>query len=211
MRAIREMRLGQIRGITALSHESCQRSERDLDFLYETAIHVVDLQSLMLGKHKTIRDVLTTKSPHTGRILGVSCLVEYEHGAGIIDAGEGFGSDIVGLDVFGSKRDASLRFHPESLAILQSSGVPFQVLKGEIMGLTRYALSRAIPGSHYYASYHRNLITNYVRSIFENSEPPVTIRDVMNTMKVLQDIKKDALKQRYCSGPIPERRKANNN
>jgi predicted dehydrogenase len=193
MQAIREMRLGPIRGVTALSHESHQRSEKDLDFLYETAVHVVDLQSLILGKMKKVRDVFTTKSPHTGRILSVLCLVEYERGGGIIDAGEGFGSDIVGLDVSGSKRDAALRFHPESLAFLRSSGVPFQVLKGEMVSLARFAFSKAIPGRHYYASYHRDLIRNYVGSILDNSEPPVTIEDVMNTMKVLQDIKTEAL------------------
>ena len=194
MQAIRGIRLGRIRGITALSHESSQRSKEDLDFLYESALHVIDLQNLILGKHKAIRDVFVTKSPHTERVLSVSCVVEFEGGIGIIDAGEGFGSDIFGLDVFGSKRDAAIRFHPEFLVFLKSSGVPLQVLKGEMLSLAKFAFSKAIPGSHYYSLYHRDLICNYVRSILDDSEPPVTIEDTINTMRLIHEIKGEALR-----------------
>ena len=168
--------------------------EKSGGILYELGIHQLDLQVYFCGEVKKIITVNKHFEDEMKNITALEAIISYQNGAiGIFDISQDTtltSAQFSKLSIFGTGSDAFLKFFPPYLRI--SSGLinPLQevtselkrVMKfGSMVAMGRTRSQRIMP--------HKRIIQGFIESLTESCKVPVSIDDVLNTMRFLEMMK----------------------
>jgi len=193
----KEGRFGRIRTVLSVVHSSGPfpewfwNEEENGGILYESAIHFIDLQTLLCGEHRKVLGLHKTFNEDLGVTTDISAIVEYKSGAiGIIDVSAFSSSNQARLDLYGTAADVHLKFLPDYFSMSLGPITLYAELKSEVGRFLEYTRTLFVSGlKSYRRNYHFRLLSAFIKSIEQGSDPPVTIDSVVPTMKLLKDLK----------------------
>jgi len=195
----REGKIGRINGLISIVHGlsafksyDWRRDEsKSGGILYESGIHNIDLQVLLSGKHKHINSVHSIYNDKLKYTTNIYAMIEYENGAvGIIDLGAFTSSTISHFYVFGTAADVLIKFQPDYFHATTGSLSFYKEFLSENKRFWSFVKTILTGGlSGYNISYHYPIISSFINSILTDSNSPVSIRDILPTMKLLEDLK----------------------
>lgn len=159
--------------------------------LYENAVHAVDFNTWLVGPHKRILACSSCYDDSLGLTTSIQALVEHESNATSFLDLRWFASSIFyKSDIFASVSDVVVKFQPDSL-VLQAgelgpltdtiSDIRRVYTFGKSLLMNRFARDSIEP--------HLRIISGFVDSVKAGGSGPVTIEDVMPTMRLLDAIK----------------------
>jgi len=189
-------RLGKIKQVVSTIHmlsafpEWVWDEEQSGGFLYDSALHFVDLQTFFCGEHDKIVGANIENDDKIGLTTDIQTIIKYKAGAvGIIDM-KAFSSSGRGtFDIYGTAADVHLKFYPDYFNLSVGNLGPYSELIDEFKRFSNFAKYLLLLGmKKYRVEYHYKLISDYVKAIKENKEPPVPISSVINTMKLMYDL-----------------------
>jgi predicted dehydrogenase len=193
----KEGRVGKIRKIVSIVHSPGPfpdwfwNEETNGGFLYESAIHFIDLQLMLCGDHNKVIGLHKDFSEELKLTTGVSALVEYKSGTiGIIDVNAFSSSLYARLDIFGTASNIHLKFFPDYFSTSLGPFTPYAEFKNENKRFFGYARTLLFGLKKYKRDYHLRLLSEFVKSIESCHDMPVTIDSVIPTMRLLDDLKK---------------------
>ena len=160
--------------------------------LYENAIHSVDLHTFFLGPHSRVLGVDSTFDQDLELTTAIRALVKHESGAvSLLDLAWFASAIFFRSDISGSVTDATLKLQPDALILRSGETGPWAETTGDIRRIFGFGRDIAT-GRHRSRSIlpHYAIISLFVESIRKGLPPPVGIDDVMPTMKLLDDIRK---------------------
>jgi predicted dehydrogenase len=160
--------------------------------LYENAFHAVDIMSWILGPHKRI---LGCKINYDNSLdLTTSChaMIENHDGAlGYLDLAWFASSQFFACEVTGSACDVLIKFQPDSFRIVAGELRALDEAIAEIRRVSALG-SSLIARSFQRKSIlpHYRIIAGYVQSISQGTPPPVSVDDILPTLRLVEDLKK---------------------
>ena len=181
-----------VHGLSAFKSYDWRRDEsKSGGILYESGIHSIDLQVLLCGNHKRIISVHSIYDEKLKYTTNIYAMIEYENGAvGIIDLGAFTSSTIFHFYVFGTAADILIKFQPDYFHATTGSLSFYKEFLSENKRFWSFVKTILTGGlSGYNISYHYPIISSFVNSILTDSNSPVSIRDILPTMKLLEDLK----------------------
>ena len=180
----------------AKSRESHWSNSLPGGILGEFSPHAIYLVSAFLGKINSIQ-AIATKQSHFPWVTADELRV-------IVDAENGLGGFTIScnspipahtMDIFGTGRNLHLnnftmsmiRHKPATYGIL---GLVYDDIKSGFQLFTGNAnrLIKAVFGQRWYGVGHRVLISSFLDSIRDDTEPPVTGEDGRETLKIMEEI-----------------------
>jgi len=201
-KAIQQGKMGRVTKILSVHHGASVYSEpswlwdeeKSGGILYELGIHHVDLQSLFCGKHKEILGLNIHYQKALNYMTGIEAIVKYKNGAiGILDIVQDttlHSSLFSSLSIYGTAMDAVLKFYPEHLTFRSGTPYPLDDLASELKRTFKIGsllLSRRFRDSRIAA--HKRIIQGFIMAVKHDSRVPVGLRDVINTMELLEDLR----------------------
>ena len=193
-------KIGKIKEITSVQHGLSIYSlpswlwneQRTGGILYELGIHIVDLQAWFCGKHEKIIGIDTEFDPKLNYHTSLQAIIKYKSGAtGILDLVWFSSSPVFYFDVYGTATDVCIRLFPERFEVASgfslSPTTDFFIEAKRVLAFSKKVLLRQRK-KHAIYSFMR-LLSDYVIAIKEDKEPPVSVKSVMNTMRLLEDLR----------------------
>ena len=181
-----------VHGLSAFKTYDWRRDEsKSGGLLYESGIHMIDLQVLLCGNHKHIISARRIYDERLKYTTNIYAMIEYENGAiGIIDLGAFTSSTTSNFHVFGTAADVHIKFHPDYFCITTGSLSFYKEFLSENKRFWSFVKTFLTGGlSKYNISYHYPIISRFINSVIADNDPPVSIRDVLPTMRLLEDLK----------------------
>ena len=201
MNMYKEGKIGKIKEITSVQHGLSIYSlpswlwneQRSGGILYELGIHIVDLQAWFCGKHAEIIGINTKFDEKLNIHTDLQAIVKYESGAiGILDLVWFSSAPVFYFNVYGTATDVYIQLFQERFEV--ASGSSLSLLTDsfiEAKRVLKFAKKVLLRQRKKYAVYSfMKLLSNYVTAIKEDKESPVSVKSVMNTMRLLEDLRK---------------------
>lgn len=192
-------KIGDVRGLVSIVHGlsafksyDWRREETESGgLLYESGIHAIYLQLLLCGDHKRVISAHSIYDEELRYTTNIYTMIEYENGAiGIIDLGAFASSTASHFHVFGTAADVHIKFQPDYFCTTTGSLSFYKEFLGENKRFWNFVKTILTGGlSSHNISYHYPIISRFINSIIAGSNPPVSIRDVLPTMRLLEDLK----------------------
>lgn len=182
-----------VHGLSAFKSYDWRRDEsKSGGLLYESGIHAMYLQVLLCGNHKRVISAHNIYDEGLKYTTNIHAMIEYENGAiGIIDLGAFTSSTASHFYVFGTAADVHIKFQPDYFCTTTGSLSFYKEFLGENKRFWNFVKTILTGGlSSHNISYHYPIISRFINSIIADSNPPVSIRDVLPTMRLLEDLKK---------------------
>ena len=193
-------KIGRIKEITSVQHGLSIYSlppwlwneKRSGGILYDLGIHIVDLQAWFCGKHEEIIGINAKFDEKLNYHTDIQAIIKYETGAtGILDLVWFSSSPVFHFNVYGTATDIFTELFPERFAVSRSPLSPITDFFIETERVLEFAKKVLLRQRKKYATYSfMKLLSNYVIAIKEDKEPPVSVKSVINTMKLLEDLRK---------------------
>jgi len=158
--------------------------------LYENAVHAIDLHTWLMGEHKRIIGVASTYDEDLHLTTSVQALIEHSNKTvGFLDLRWFASSMFFRTDVFASIQDVTIKLQPDGLTLQSGELGPLNELFSDIRRVYKFGKS-VILGRFMRDSIrpHLRIISQFTESIEKDSRPPITIQDVLPTMKLLDEI-----------------------
>jgi len=194
----KEGRVGKIRKIMSVVHSPGPfpdwfwNEEANGGILYESAIHFIDLQTMLCGEHHKVLGLHRNFNQDFKLTTDICALVEYKSGAiGIIDVSAFASSLYIRLDIFGTATNIHLKFFPDYFSMSLGPITPYAELKSENKRFFGYVRALFLGCKSYKQAYHFKLLSGFIKSIELGTDPPVTIESIVPTMKLLDDLKRN--------------------
>lgn len=163
--------------------------------LWEFGIHFLDILVYLLGPHEEILWVHPTVQPALGHTTDLEVMVRFAKGATgrleiVADSTRG-SSFFTHIEVYGTARDAFVRWFPPSFRLVSGQVNPLSLVYDDLkciwnMGtsllLNRFLKQRNI--SHY------RIINSYLDWLTDKAEFPLTMDKVLPTVRLLSDIER---------------------
>lgn len=204
--AIKNGLVGNIRQMNSIFHEksifdgpSWKWEEVKIKgLLYEKGLHYVDFQTFFAGAHKRILKVHKKYDDNLKCITNIYALIEYKEGIiGILDLQLFSASHFAHFELYGSANDILIKFIPDYFRLYSGADAPqdelyydfkriydlMRKLFGHRFGLKKYKINHRLLA-------HYRVIDQFIKSLNGEAENPITIDDVMDTMKLLDDLSK---------------------
>jgi predicted dehydrogenase len=181
-----------VRGLSAYKSDNWLRDEsKSGGLLYESGIHGIYLQGLFCGEHKRIISAHSSYDQGLKYTTNIRATIEYKNGViGIAELGAFSSSTVFHLYVFGTAIDAHIKFQPDYFSTAAGSLSFYKEFLSENRRFWSFIKTILTGGmTSYNISYHYPIISRFIDSVKADSEPPVRIRDVLPTMKLLEDLK----------------------
>jgi predicted dehydrogenase len=163
--------------------------------LWEFGIHFLDILVYLLGSHEEVTWVRPTVQPEIGHTTDLEVVVQFARGAtgrlGIIADSTRCSSFFTHIEVYGTARDAFIRWFPPSFRVVSGQVNPLALVYDEFksvwnMGmsilLNRFLKQRNI--SHY------RIISSYLDWLTGTAEFPLTMDKALPTIRLLSDIER---------------------
>jgi predicted dehydrogenase len=160
--------------------------------LYENAIHSVDLHTFLLGPHSRVLGVDSNFDQDLELTTAIRVLIKHESGAvSLLDLAWFASAIFFRSDIAASITDATLKLQPDALILRSGETGPWTEATGDIRRLLGFGRD-IVTGRHRTRSIlpHYAIFSLFVESIKKGLPPPIGIDDVMPTMKLLDEIKK---------------------
>lgn len=201
MNMYKEGKTGQIKEITGVQHGLSIYSspswlwneQRSGGILYELGIHIVDLQAWFCGKHEKIIGINTKFDEKLNYHTDLQAIIKYESGAiGILDLVWFSSFPVFHFNVYGTATDLYTELFPERFYVASSSSLrPIPDFFIEAKRVLKFAKKVVLRQRKKHAVYSfMKLLSEYIVAIEEDKEPPVSVKSVMNTMRLLEDLRK---------------------
>ena len=197
-------KLGEIRKVFSVHHQRNVWNELEWmwdekktgGILYELGIHSLDLQTVFCGEPKQIIGLNTHYSEAGDYVTSIEAIVKYENERiGIIDITQDtslHSSNFTELRIYASGCDAIIKFFPSSIRFSSTNQLdPLEEFSSEFRRLSKFGLL-LLSGRYkrYSLSPHKRVINGFFESIEKDEKPPVTIKNILPTMKLLEMLKK---------------------
>lgn len=188
-------RLEEVVGVHhGLADSRVWREKESGGILYSLGIHIIDLQTYFCGEHDKILGFYKHFDEKLGCTTLVDAIIRYKNGSiGILDLRWLSSSNVFHFNIYGTACNIHTRWSPEYFYM--SSG-PFDALSllkellSEVKTSFRHAKIKLLKKTKEFETYsHFRLISEYIGTIENDREPPISINGVMNTMKLLEDLK----------------------
>jgi predicted dehydrogenase len=163
--------------------------------LYEFAIHQLDLMVYLCGPHVSVIHVLPTFQETIKNTTDLHVIIEFANGVtGILETtadSTRHSSYFTQINVYGTAMDAFIRYFPPSIRFVAGLQNPMAIVFDDIKALLQIG-SLIIKGKYlaYRNVSHKKVINSYVDWIKENSSFPLTLEQVLPTMRLLDAIEK---------------------
>lgn len=158
--------------------------------LYENAIHAVDLHAWLLGEHKRIIGVRSVYNESLGLTTSIQALVEHRNKtSGFLDLTWFSTSMFFRSDVLSSIVDVTIKLQPDGIVVQSGELGPLQEALADfrrVWNFGKTVLTRRFKQES--VAPHWRVIAQFLSSIRSESDVPVTIDDVMPTMRLLDEI-----------------------
>lgn len=157
--------------------------------LYELAIHAIDLQCYLMGPSKGVLNININYDKALSFTTSILVTIQFESGLGVVDLKWLSSSSFLHQYISGSVADAIIKFYPDSLVLQRGDFAPVSECKAELKRLWNFGQS-AFRRKYYKKSEapHRRMIENFIHSVKTDSQPYVTIADVIPTHRLLDEI-----------------------
>ena len=160
--------------------------------LYELAVHYVDLAVQYGGPLATILGFHATTEPGSGRVTAISALLE--HASGLLtdlDFTVLASSRFIRIELFGSRRDVSIKLFPEGFVSRSGTVDPIKEIRTELRRTSRYVsqtvldkVGKGQPKRR--AQSHFRVMAGFVEALeHPELDPPVTAASVAPTLAAL--------------------------
>ncbi len=198
IKACKEGKIGGIREIVSTNHNlsifSLPRwqwnEKKSQSFLYELAIHQIDAQTFFCGEHEKIIGIYKRYDEKLNYTTDLYAIIEYKKGSiGVLDLSAFSSSTFARLDIYGTAADAHLKFFPDYFYLSAGGMVPYTEFMSELKRTLKFTKSALFEMKKYRMGYHLRLISDFIEAVRNNSDPPVSIESVLNTMKLLEALK----------------------
>jgi UDP-N-acetyl-2-amino-2-deoxyglucuronate dehydrogenase len=194
---VNEGRVGRIRKVTSVVHSPGPypdwfwNEEENGGILYESAIHLIDLQTVLCGEHQKVIGLYRNFDEGLNLTTDVSALVEYKSGAlGTIDVSAFSPSIYAHFDIFGTGTNINLKFNPNYYSTSLGPYTPLAELKSENKRFFGYAKAFLFGLKSYKRAYHFVVLSEFIKSIELDIDPPITIDSVVPTMRLIEDLRR---------------------
>jgi predicted dehydrogenase len=194
-------KLGEIRKIQTIHHgpmvfndNSWLWNEKQSYYLlYEYGIHFFDLQCFLCGPHEKVT-VESHYHPSLDSTTDIQVRIQFMNGCiGLMDLSADstkHSSFYSMMNVYGSGSDAFVKFFPPSLSLISGFHNPLNSLSEELSSFIH--LSKKVIKNEFSISRqhsHQNVLSLFVNSIVNNEPFPLSLENVEDTMKLLEEIK----------------------
>ena len=159
--------------------------------LYELAIHEADLQTLLMGRHEKVLSVWKDFDRGLRILKGIVALVRYsENRVATLDLRWFSSSPLFRMDVLATVTDVTIKFNPDSIAILEGERTPYYEFKGELKRMIDYGIQVSKGKVRVsYSEPHRAIFEAFAKSVESKTSPPVGIEGVLPGLSLLEDLK----------------------
>ena len=161
--------------------------------VWEFGIHFLDVLVHLLGPHTEIVHVLPILQPSIGHTTDLEVTIGFGDGAlgrlEIVADSTRHSSFFSEIHVDGTAMDAFVRWFPPSLMLVSGQLSPLAALASEVKSVAR--LGGRIVSGHYLKDRNVSrlrLIRSYVHWLRGEGEFPLTIDDVLPTLRLLCDV-----------------------
>ena len=165
--------------------------EKSGGMLYENAIHAVDLQTWLMGQHRQIVGITSSYDETLNLTTSIKALVEYEHNSiGFLDFQWFASSMFFRTDIFATISDVRIKLQPDAIYISRGETGPLSDVLSDlrrVYDFGKVVLTRRF--QHQSMKPHLRVVSRFVESIRKGTTPPVTIEDVLPTMRLLDEIR----------------------
>lgn len=201
MNMYKEGKIGEIKEIISVQHGLSVYSlpswlwneKRSGGILYELGIHIIDLQAWFCGKHEEIIGINTKFDDKLNYHTNLQAIIKYKSGAtGILNLGWFSSSPLFCFNIYGTATDAYIELFPERVYIASGSSLmPLTDFFIDARRVLKFVKQVLLGQRKKYVVYSfMKLLSDYVIAIREDKEPPVPVKSVMNTMNLLEDLRK---------------------
>ena len=170
--------------------------------LYEWAFHLIDLCVWLLGPHRRVLGIRSVYEPSLSMHTAISALVEFDHAVATLNFKWFSSASYARLDISGSACDATVKFQPDGFSLRSGDTTPLDELFGEVKRVSKFAFSLL---SHRFKkdSYqpHLRVISNVIGSINNATLPAVSMRDVLPTIELVDEMQREMINNAVPLGP----------
>jgi len=158
--------------------------------LYEWAFHLIDLSTLLLGRHKRVLGVKSTFEPSLNMHTAISALVEFNNSTATFNFKWFSSASFTRFDISGSVSDATVKFQPDMFFLRTGDTSPLDEFLGELRRVSQFALSlmtRRFKQQSYQP--HFRVLSNIIESFERRTPAKITMRDVLPTIELVDAIR----------------------
>jgi len=208
MRGLNSKQLGNVAKFSGIHHGRNMHNEASWvhdenlsgGLVYEIAIHLIDLMAVLLGKPREIVGINVHYHPDLRLITGIETMVRFGQGRmGYLDLAQDatlHSAIFTQASVYCTGADAFLKFGPDYLRISSGQVDPLQETVSETRRLVNFGFN--VASRRYRSSRinpHRAIIHGFFRSLTSQSEPPVPLDSVFDTMTLADLLWNEAKKR----------------
>lgn len=208
---IEEGKIGKIKKIHTISHgqtvfnlsEWLWDEKKSYYLIYELGIHPIDLQVYLLGKYDKILFMNVSYNKKLKTTTDLQLVIRYKNNAlGFIEITQDttlHSSFFTSMNVYGTGSDAFLQIFPPSVKFISGIHNPLDNVYNELRNAL-FLGSKLLRKKFqlYRTESYKKVLEMFVESVSANEQFPISIANVISTMRLLEEIKQNIPSYQQC-------------